>query len=670
MLSVFLDYLKENRETKKLSGLKQVIASGEALTLSQVKKFNETLHKQNKTKLANLYGPTEATVDVSFFDCPTNACSTGIQSIPIGKPIDNIQLVILDKDWHLKPVGAAGELCISGVGLARGYLNRPGLTAEKFDQDYQGKRKKVPGKEIHTSDMSHKSYIFNRVYRTGDLARCLPDGNIEFLGRIDHQVKIRGFRIELGEIENQLLKHNKIHKVVVISKEDKNRDKYLCAYFVTHDAVKIVARELREYLSSRLPDFMVPSYFVQLEKIPLTPNGKIDRNALPIPALKTRENHTVPRDAIEKQLAAIWSGILCRDASHASQMYESIGINDNFFELGGHSLKATAMIVKIQKEFHINLSLAQVFNTPTIQQLAEYIKTHNKKINITNDDHLILLKKGKNGANHLFFVHDGSGEVEGYINFCTSLDSGYNCWGIKAGEFENDAPKNINIEQLAARYIKKFKIVQTSGPYCIAGWSLGGTIAFEMVRQLEQTNQQIEFFAIIDAPPPNQGPAHPVKKFTLESELNWSKNYLPQDIYEKMQNASSINHLWTLIAAQLESEDIDIDGVSGGIKKILAQYGGLGITNYQNLSIGQMIRYLNVLRSFHLARLSYIPPGKINTVIHYFKAAQSKRIKHENWKNYSLQSTTFYEVQGDHYSIFKSPQVKDFAKTFAQIMKG
>jgi amino acid adenylation domain-containing protein len=693
MLSVFLDYLKENRETKKLSGLKQVIASGEALTLSQVKQFNQILHKQNKTKLANLYGPTEATVDVSFFDCPANAGSNGIQSIPIGKPIDNIQLVILDKDWHLQPVGAAGELCISGVGLARGYLNRPELTSKKFCLRRPGGRRMAHGAlrfahlprknfllkgldKDHMQSYSHATMQYHSlsqypntpiphspIYRTGDLARWLPDGNIEFLGRIDHQVKIRGFRIELEEIENQLLKHNKIHEVVVISKEDKNRDKYLCACFISRDAVKIGARELREYLSSHLPGYMVPSYFVQLETIPLTPNGKTDRNALPEPGLKAEDNNIPPRNKLEEKIANIWSKIL------GLNIEAPIGIKDNFFELGGHSLKATAMIAKIQKEFHINLSLAQVFNTPNIQQLAEYIKTHSKEINITIDDRLVLLKKRKNSANHLFFVHDGSGEVEGYINFCNSLDPGYNCWGIKAEEFENYAPKNIKIEELAARYIKKLEIIQSPGPYCIVGWSLGGTIAFEMVNQLEQMNQTVDFFAIIDAPPPNRDSAQPLQEFTLESELNWSSNYLSRDIYEKIQNASTISHMWALIAAHLESGSINTDEVSERIKEILAQYGGRGITNYQNLSISQMIRYLNILRSFHRARVSYIPPGKINTPIHYFKAAHSEQIKHENWENYSLESTTFYEIQGDHYSIFRPPPVTDFAKKFDKIMK-
>ncbi|MGD2088937.1 MAG: non-ribosomal peptide synthase/polyketide synthase [Candidatus Aminicenantes bacterium] len=381
MLGVFLDYLKENRETKKLSSLKQVIASGEALTLSQVKQFNKTLHKENKTKLANLYGPTEATVDVSFFDCPANAGSTGIQSIPIGKPIDNIQLIILDKDWHLQPLGAAGELCISGVGLARGYLNRPELTAEKFDQDLwdyhdyhdfeRKERKKVPGKGIHRSYRSHMAYISNRVYRTGDLARWLPDGNIEFLGRIDHQVKIRGFRIELGEIENQLRKHNKIHEVVVISKEDKNRNKYLCAYFVSPDAVKVMTSELKEYLSDHLPDYMVPSYFVQLEKLPLTPNGKIDRPALPAPGIETAaEDYQAPRDDVEVKLAEIWTEVLLgRDAKAGIP----ISINDNFLAVGGDSIKAILVAARLQR-YGYKLEIKDLFENPTIKQLRKYIK--------------------------------------------------------------------------------------------------------------------------------------------------------------------------------------------------------------------------------------------------------------------------------------------------------
>jgi acyl carrier protein len=213
----------------------------------------------------------------------------------------------------------------------------------------------------------------DRFYKTGDLTRWLPNSNIEFLGRIDNQVKIRGFRIELGEIENQLLKLDEVKEAVVLAKEDNTGEKFLCAYILNEKELDHTG--LRYSLSQALPDFMVPSYFVHLDKIPLTPNGKVDRKALPEPGLRVKKNYVAPRNEIEKQLVKIWAQILGRDASHASQLHESIGINDNFFEIGGHSLKATRLTARLHKTFNVQVPLVSIFEIPTIKELAEYIRT-------------------------------------------------------------------------------------------------------------------------------------------------------------------------------------------------------------------------------------------------------------------------------------------------------
>jgi len=260
MMSAFLGYMENSGDIPRLASLKQVFCSGEALKPAHVELFNKTLFRQNDTLLINLYGPTEATVDVSYFDCPTETDGTEIQCIPIGKPIDNIQLYIMDEDLHEQPLESEGELCIGGVGLARGYLNRPKLTSEKFVE--------------YRSYRSYKTYI----YRTGDLARWLPDGNIEFLGRMDFQVKIRGLRIELGEIEAVLSNHPAVQDCVVLVKETSETIINLVAYMVTKTGVPEV--ELKKYMKSLLPDYMVPSEFVVLEALPLTPTGKVDRKKL------------------------------------------------------------------------------------------------------------------------------------------------------------------------------------------------------------------------------------------------------------------------------------------------------------------------------------------------------------------------------------------------------
>ncbi|MCP5104830.1 MAG: AMP-binding protein, partial [bacterium] len=252
----------------------------------------------------------------------------------------------LNRDNKLAPVGGVGELYIAGDGVARGYLNNPELTAEKFIENPL-----VPGE---------------RVYRTGDLARWTGDGNIEYLGRADRQVKIRGYRVEPGEIETRLLNHDNVKEAVVTAKEGKSGDTYLCAYLVpTETAVPDVPR-LRDYLSRTLPDHMIPSYFVTLEKIPLTANGKIDGKALPEPEIAVSGRRIAPTGKVEEKLAEIWSGILDID-------YDLIGIDNNFFELGGHSLKATVLTAKIHKEFDVRVPLEEVFHTPTIRELAQYV---------------------------------------------------------------------------------------------------------------------------------------------------------------------------------------------------------------------------------------------------------------------------------------------------------
>ena len=313
-------------------------------------------------KILHMYGPTENTTFSTFFPVEKDYK----YNIPIGLPISNSTAYIFDKYGQLQLMGLTGELCVGGEGVARGYLNNPELTWEKFGplimQITQIKDKSFSGGER----------LFKKalIYHTGDLARRLPDGNIEFLGRIDHQVKIRGFRIEVEEIQSQLMKYPGIKEAVVLAQEERG-DKFLCAYIIS--TRELVTAELWEYLAQELPDYMIPSYFVFLKQIPLTPNGKIDRKALPKPGLTVCESYAVPRNEIETKLVQIWSEALGRDELHASQLQSSIGIDDNFFQLGGHSLKATLLVSKINKVFDVKIPLANIFKTPTIRKLSEFI---------------------------------------------------------------------------------------------------------------------------------------------------------------------------------------------------------------------------------------------------------------------------------------------------------
>ncbi|WP_336078727.1 condensation domain-containing protein, partial [Paenibacillus sp. 203] len=346
MLHAFLEYVEQQpREVMqtKLGTLRHVFASGEALPPQHVARFQRLVSSLAGAKLVNLYGPTEATVDVSYFDCEPDE-KYGV--IPIGKPIQNIRLYIVKEGTEqLQPIGVAGELCIGGVGVARGYLNRPELTAEKFVAD------PFAGGEAG----------YERMYRTGDLARWMPDGNIEYLGRIDHQVKIRGYRIELGEIESQLLQVESVREAVVTARADETGQKQMVAYYVAGQ--EMGASELRSELGRELPSYMVPSYFVQLEQMPLSPNGKIDRKALPAPegSLQSGADYVAPRTWVEVKLAHIWQDVLG---------LTQVGVKENFFEIGGHSLRATTLASKIHKELNKPLPLRSIFEAPTIEQLA------------------------------------------------------------------------------------------------------------------------------------------------------------------------------------------------------------------------------------------------------------------------------------------------------------
>jgi amino acid adenylation domain-containing protein len=337
MLQLFL----EEPNAERCQSLRQVFCSGEALPFSLQKRFFDRLD----ATLHNLYGPTEAAVDVTFWECDR---AQEHSAIPIGKPIANMQTYLLDRYGQPVPIGVPGELHLGGVGLARGYLNRPELTAEKF----------VPN--------SFSQEPGSRLYRTGDLARYRSDGNLEYLERSDFQVKIRGFRIELGEVEANLRQHLRVREAIAIAQTDGTNGQRLVAYVVPQVGTHLLNSELRGFLRSRLPDYMVPSLFVVLETIPLSPNGKVDRRALPIPAdVPLQAGYVPPKTPAEELLVGIYSEVLG---------LKTIGIYDNFFDLGGHSLLATQVVSRIRTLFSIELPVHQIFEYPTIAALSPVVE--------------------------------------------------------------------------------------------------------------------------------------------------------------------------------------------------------------------------------------------------------------------------------------------------------
>ena len=353
MLNIFLMRLEMFGERKKLSSLHQVFCSGEALKPEHVAGFERNLYQDGAVRLINLYGPTEATVDVSYYECQFDGTES---SIPIGKPIDNTGLYILNQYGGLAPIGAIGELHIGGVGLARGYLNRESLTDEKF---------------VYSKSLGGK-----RLYKTGDLAKWRADGNILYLGRIDHQVKLRGLRIELGEIEHHMADFEGIREAVAMV-HGEGMEQYLVGYYQSDQVID--QGLLREHLNQSLPEYMIPNHFVHLETFPLSRNGKLNRKALPLPQIEAGKNHKDPKTSTERTLHRFWAEVLLIPA-------KSISTDQSFFELGGHSLRAMVMVNKIARAFGVKISLRQLFENKTIEQLARIIDPSRKHIELSIPD--------------------------------------------------------------------------------------------------------------------------------------------------------------------------------------------------------------------------------------------------------------------------------------------
>jgi len=350
-----LNAILASTKMTECKSLKQVFCSGEALSPNCVDLF---FRQDIGAELHNLYGPTEASIDVSYWAC--SAKDAKLSNVPIGKPIDNIQLYILDPQLQLASLGAEGELYIGGVGLARGYLNRPELTAEKFISN------------PFSDDLNH------RLYKTGDLCRYLPDGNIEFIERVDYQVKIRGFRIELGEIENTLIKHPGVRDAVVLSKDLPAEGKCLVAYVVCNSEPMI--SELREHLGKSLPDYMIPSAFVILSEMPLTINGKIDRQALLLKELHNASNinqRLTEMSFLQGEVYKIWSQILAHD---------DFDVDDDIYEVGGDSIAAVQVFTAIDSEFGVSIDWEELFSSEhfSIRWLASLIEKY--QVNLLGED--------------------------------------------------------------------------------------------------------------------------------------------------------------------------------------------------------------------------------------------------------------------------------------------
>ncbi|MDM9385424.1 amino acid adenylation domain-containing protein [Chlorogloeopsis sp. ULAP01] len=463
MVPSMLRVLLEEKGIENCQNLKHITCGGEVLPIELVECFFARLNLDNV--LHNCYGPTEASIDATFWTCQRH---TNYTTAPIGHPITNTNIYILNSDLQPVPIGEVGEVYIGGIGLARGYLNRPQLTAQKF----------IPN-PFNSSE---------RLYKTGDLARYLSDCNIEYVGRVDHQVKIRGFRIELEEIEAKLLQHPDVQTSVVIACDYVSGDKRLVAYIVPNGEQTPTISELRDFLKQTLPDYMVPSAFVILNSLPLTANGKVDRRALPAPEQNRPQLATdflAPRNRLELQLTQIWE---------ESLGIQPIGVTDNFFDLGGHSLVALRLLAQIEQKFGTSLPLSTFLQAPTVEKLADILQ---QKESPALWKPLVAIKL--NGEKPpLFCIHGADGNIIVFYNLAGYLDADQPVYALQPLGLDGKKPFHTKIEDMASDYITQIRTIQSEGPYLLAGYSAGGTIAFEMARQLVAQGEKVDFVALFD----------------------------------------------------------------------------------------------------------------------------------------------------------------------------
>jgi surfactin family lipopeptide synthetase A len=613
----------EQAKPEQLISLRTVIVAGEPCPKQLVQRH---FLLQSKTSLFNEYGPTEGTVWSSVYRCNPEFMQT---QVPIGRPIVNTQIYILDSQKHPVPVGIPGELYIGGTGLAQGYLNRPDLTAEKF----------LP------NPFSNQPGV--RLYKTGDLARYLSNGNIEYIGRCDRQVKIRGFRIELGEIEAALSQYPEVRETVVIAKEDASGEKRLVAYLVTKEQLPLAVNELRVFLMERLPDYMIPTAFVLLESLPLTPNGKVDCEALP-PPNQTRpdseKTFVSPRNSVEQLLTETWKQVL---------ELEVISIHDNFFEIGGHSLLGVQLISKINQKFGTPLLLSTLFKFPTIAELATQIE---KEPTTALPESLVPIQ-AEGTQPPLFCIHPAGGEVMVYQHLATSLGADQPVYGLQSSALHNPENECKSIEQMAGAYANSIQAHQPNAPYYLMGWSMGGVVAVSVAKKLEQQGQKVAFVGLLDsflvAENPSTSTNDPLAELALvfggtlalafaalnpaqQQELREEFAMLP--IEERLRRAM----MWGL-ERNLLSVEISLDVLLNQVK--------LAFTHQQ------------LLENHHAP--------KIQAPLYVWWAEENfqEGVSRTDWSKYTMGTCYTQKAKGQHFSLIRPPYCQTLGNQLQECLR-
>ncbi len=562
------------------SGVETVNLAGEALSGALA---GEVLGSGVR-RLLDLYGPSE---DTTY----STGSAVGEGTPRIGRPILGTRAYVLDRLRGPVPLGVAGELYLGGAGLARGYLGRPELTAERFVPD------------------AWSGEAGGRLYRTGDLVRWQADGELDYLGRIDHQVKLRGFRIELGEIESALRSHPRVAEAVAMVREDRPGDRRLVAYVVGRDAGAAVAgSDLRAELGRRLPAPMVPSAFVGLASLPLTANGKVDRKALPAPEADRAAAFVAPRDPLEAAVAGIWEELLER---------RPVGATDDFFALGGHSLLAVRLFVLLRRRLGRELPLATLFRASTVERLALALGAANRP---SRSD--LVEIQAASGSPPFFCVHPVGGNVLCYLELARALGPDQPVYGLQRID-----TAELTLEELASHYVAVLRTSHPQGGYRLGGWSMGGVVAFEMARQLERAGERVEALVLIDA----QLAVEPAAVELEEAAL-----------------------------VRLFTRDLAAAGFAGGRG---APAAGVADPDLERAEIEPMYR---LFRANYLALQQYRPAGAWGGAA----LLVGNEGTAEDWHGLLAGPVTRYIPGGDHYSLLRRPQVEILAGLICGLLNG
>jgi thioesterase domain-containing protein/acyl carrier protein len=589
---------------EKLAALRTWMIGGEPLTAALTRQFYKQLPQ---AVLINFYGLTEG--DATFH--VTSPAFSYDTSVPVGRPLPDTTIYLLDEDLNPVPEGKPGEICLAGEGLFHEYLNCPELNQQRW-----------------FSNPFRANGSYPRVFRTGDLGRLRADGEIEYLGRGDRMVKVRGFRVELGEVEAVLSRHQAVDQCVVLAKQlvgdCEAQQTCLTAYVVLKPGESASTRALRDFLEEHLPDYAVPSKILLLASFPLSPNGKIDIQALsqldPLER-ESSESYAPPRDAVERGLTQIWEKLL---------NVRPVGVEDNFFEIGGDSLAAIELMLTIEKEFQSRLPITALIQTPTIAGLAQVLQ--GKEASPSRGALVPIRAQGSRPP--LFCVH-ADGSVFIYRRFARYLDSGIPIYGLQAHGLANPkAQPHRHIDEMAAHYIREIRAVQPQGPYHLCAFSAGGLIIFEMARQFHALGQEIPFLGLLDA----YGPDYP--------------EYLPD---AKQAGYKLSVHLNTLRLHGIQGQ---IGYLVGRVRhRISAILSGLFADLLLKLSLPMpgRIRYEYIAGLIDHAARTY-PRGRTypGDVILFHALTQPDGIRPDRtlgWGNLVTGSLKIVDVAGTHHSI-------------------